>query len=84
MDQLPEPHHINGGFPEGLLIPEFIDAIEAKASNERGFSAFTKSANMDIDTQTNFNIIDYEEFKKTRLDQKSSILSHEADCTYGE
>ena len=45
------------------FIPEFIDAIEATDSGERGFSAFTKSQNMDNDTQTNFNIIDYEDFK---------------------
>ena len=38
---------------------------------------------MDMDTQTNFNIIEYEEFKKARADDKSSILSHEADCTCG-
>ena len=79
---LPPPHHINGGFG-GINIPEFIDAIEARNSGERGFSAFTKSANMDMDTQTNFNIIEYEDFKKNRADEKSSLLSHEAECTCG-
>ena len=50
----------------GVLIPEFIDAADAVCRGERGFSAFTRSQNMDIDTQTNFNIIDYEDFKKKR------------------
>ena len=77
---LPQPHHINCGLG-GNNIPEFIDAIEAKDSGERGFSAFTKSANMDMDTQTNFNIIEYEDFKRKRADEKSSLLSHEAECT---
>ena len=50
----------------GVLIPEFTDAADAIGRGERGFSAFTRSQNMDIDTQTNFNIIDYEDFKKKR------------------
>lgn len=60
-------------------IPEFIDAAEATDSGERGFSAFTKSQNMDNDTQTNFNIIDYEDFK-----QRTSLGSSQAEkpeCT---
>ena len=48
------------------MIPEFIDAADAIRRGERGFSAFTRSQNMDIDTQTNFNIIDYEDTKKKR------------------
>ena len=45
----------------GILYPDFLDAAEATDSGERGFSAFTRSQNMDMDTQTNFNIIEYED-----------------------
>ena len=34
----------------GVLIPEFTDAADAIGRGERGFSAFTRSQNMDIDT----------------------------------
>lgn len=38
----------------------FLDAALATTEGDRGLSAFTKSQNMDIDTQTNFNINEYE------------------------
>ena len=44
-------------------MPEFKDAAEDTESADRGLSAFTKSQNMDNDTQTNFNIIDYDAIK---------------------
>ena len=43
-----------------MMIPDFPDAGDTTDSVDRGFSAFTKSQIMDNDTQTNFNIIDYD------------------------
>ena len=40
-------------------ITEFPESGDTTESVERGFSAFTKSQIMDNDTQTNFNIVDY-------------------------
>ena len=65
-----------------MLVPEFIDAAEETDSGGRGLSAFTKSQNMDIDTQTNFNIIDYDMNKQgdTTTDGEGE-LPHELICT---
>ena len=56
----------------------FLDAAEATNEGDRGLSAFTKSQNMDIDTQTNFNIIEYESKTRSFFEQNSieeSILT---------
>ena len=68
----------------GVLIPEFIDAADAVCRGERGFSAFTRSQNMDIDTQTNFNIIDYEDFKKKRDGGMDNIASNSQNSIIDE
>ncbi len=49
----------------------FTDAAEVKDGNERGISAFATSQIMDIDTQTNFNIIDYESKSRSINEQYS-------------
>ena len=43
-----------------MMLPDFPDAGETTDSVDHGFSAFTKSQIMDNDTQTNFNIVDYD------------------------